>query len=112
MLFNKFVFVIIIIRRHHHYHHHKYDPSVKKTWDHGLTLILTCLAMSIISAVCLFIISTIYVGSESICLIKPPYPLFMRLLPLNWTTATAYYVAFLLFTLINFEEFKMLLPDL
>ena len=105
MLFNKFAFVIIIIRRHHHYHHHQ-------TWDHGLTLILICLAMSIISAIRLFIISTIYVGSESICLIKPPNPLSMRLLPLNWTTATAYYMAFLLFTLINFEEFKMLLPDL
>ena len=34
------------------------------------------------------------------------------LLPVNWTTATAYYTAFLLFTLINFKEFKMLLPDL
>ena len=36
----------------------------------------------------------------------------MRLLPVNWTTVTAYYMAFLLFTLINFKEFKMLLPDL
>ena len=34
------------------------------------------------------------------------------LLPVNWTTATAYYTAFLLFTLINFKEFKMLLLDL
>ena len=59
-------------------------------WDHGLTLILTCLAMSIISAVRLFTISTICVGSESICLNKPPYPLSMRLLPVNWTTTTAY----------------------
>ena len=53
-----------------------------------------------------------YIGSESICFIKPPYPFSMRLLPVNWTTTTAYYMAFLLFTLINFKEFKMLLPDL
>ena len=40
------------------------------------------------------------------------YLLSMRILPVNWTTATAYYMAFLLFTLKNFKEFKMLLPDL
>ena len=39
------------------------------------------------------------------------YLLSMRILPVNWTTATAYYMAFLLFTLINFKEFKMLLLD-
>ena len=54
----------------------------------------------------------LYVGLESICLIKTPYPKSMHLLPVNWTTATAYYMAFLLFTLKNFKEFKMLLPDL
>ena len=62
------------------------------SWNHGLTAILTCLAMSIISAVRRFITSTVYVGAESICLIKPPYPFTIRL---NWTTATAYYMAFL-----------------
>ena len=30
------------------------------------------------------------------------YLLSMRILPVNWTTATVYYMAFLLFTLINF----------
>ena len=56
-----------------------------------MTLILTWLAISITSAVRLFFISTTHVGSGSISLINLPYPLFTRLLLVNWTTATVLY---------------------
>ena len=73
---------------------------------------LDMISISITSAARLFIISTTYVGSESICLINLLYPLSTRLLLVNWTTATVFYMAFLQFISINFKEFKMLQRDL
>ena len=75
-----------------------------------LNLYMLSLVRSICSSSCYYIYNIRRI--RKVCLIKPPYPFSVRLLPLNWTTTTAHYTAFLLFTLIKFKEFKMLLPDL
>ena len=74
--------------------------SWKTIFDHAVLMVKfitnTEINLDMISHInsicsCSFIISTTYVGSESICLINLPYPLSSRLLP-DWTTATVYYI--------------------
>ena len=87
-----------------------FNTSTKLVIMVWLNLYMLSLVRSICSSSCYYIYNIRRI--RKVCLIKPPYPFSVRLLPLNWTTTTAHYTALLLFTLIKFKEFKMLLPDL